>query len=140
MAHGVERAAGQPLPQFAQHHFGGPTRARADVSALCGEVAGLPLVPLHHLRRGSASLQLSARVEIAIVSKRMGHSKIDLTSDTYGHLIGKGGEASRRGRRGARATAYPTQIRVASKIPYKPRREPGICPEGNFALIAEHAG
>jgi integrase len=54
--------------------------------------AGLPLVPLHHLRHGSASLQLSAGVEIAIVSKRMGHSKIDLTSDTYGHLIGKAGK------------------------------------------------
>jgi integrase len=53
---------------------------------------GLRVVPLHHLRHGSASLQLSAGVEIAIVSKRMGHSKIDLTSDTYGHLIGKAGK------------------------------------------------
>ena len=53
--------------------------------------AGLRRVPLHHLRHGSASLQLAAGVDIAIVSKRMGHSKIDLTSDTYGHLIGKAG-------------------------------------------------
>jgi integrase len=40
----------------------------------------------------SASLQLAAGVDIAIVSKRLGHSKIDLTSDTYGHLIGKAGK------------------------------------------------
>jgi integrase len=46
-------------------------------------------LPLHHLRHGSASLQLAAGVDIAIVSKRLGHSKINLTSDTYGHLIGR---------------------------------------------------
>jgi integrase len=56
--------------------------------------AGLPVVALHHLRHGSASLQLSAGVEIAIVSKRPGHSKIDLTSDTYGHLVGKAGKSA----------------------------------------------
>jgi integrase len=53
---------------------------------------GLPGLPLHHLRHGSASLQLAAGVDIAIVSKRLGHSKIDLTSDTYGHLIGRAGK------------------------------------------------
>jgi integrase len=52
---------------------------------------GPRLVPLHHLRHGPASLQLAAGVDIAIVSKRLGHSKIDLTSDTYGHLIGNAG-------------------------------------------------
>jgi integrase len=31
-------------------------------------------------------------VDIAVVSKRLGHSKIDLTSDTYGHLIGAAGK------------------------------------------------
>lgn len=54
--------------------------------------AGQPMIPLHHLRHGSASLQISAGVDISIVSKRLGHSKIDLTSDTYGHLIGKAGK------------------------------------------------
>lgn len=54
--------------------------------------AGQPVIPLHHLRHGSASLQISAGVDIAVVSKRLGHSKIDLTSDTYGHLIGKAGK------------------------------------------------
>lgn len=54
--------------------------------------AGLRPVPLHHLRHGSASLQLSAGVDIAVVSKRLGHSKIDLTADTYSDLIGKAGK------------------------------------------------
>ena len=54
--------------------------------------SGLPMIPLHHLRHVSASLQLAAGVDIAVVSKRLGHSKIDLTSDTYGHLIGAAGK------------------------------------------------
>ena len=54
--------------------------------------SGLPTIPLHHLRHGSASLQIAAGVDIAVVSKRLGHSKIDLTSDTYGHLIGTAGK------------------------------------------------
>jgi len=56
------------------------------------EQAGWQPKPLHHLRHGSASLQLAAGVDIAVVSKRLGHSKIDLTSDTYGHLIGTAGK------------------------------------------------
>jgi integrase len=48
---------------------------------------GLPEVPLHHLRHGSASLQKRRGVDIAVISKRLGHSKISLTSDTYGHLM-----------------------------------------------------
>ncbi len=34
---------------------------------------------------------LAAGVDIAVVSKRLGHSQISLTSDTYGHLIGRAG-------------------------------------------------
>lgn len=52
---------------------------------------GLKPQPLHMLRHLAASLLIAAGVDIAIVSKRLGHSKIDLTVDTYGHLIGKGG-------------------------------------------------
>jgi integrase len=55
---------------------------------------GLPDVPLHHLRHGSASLQIEGGVDIAVISKRLGHSKISLTSDTYGHLIGTVGKSA----------------------------------------------
>lgn len=50
--------------------------------------AGLERVPLHMLRHVAASLLIEAGVDIAIISKRLGHSKISLTADTYGHLIG----------------------------------------------------
>ena len=50
--------------------------------------AGVRVVRLHDLRHGSASLQLAAGVDLAVVSKRLGHSTLTLTSDTYSHLIG----------------------------------------------------
>jgi integrase len=75
--------------------------------------AGLRRRPLHHLRHGAASLQLAAGVDIAIVSKRLGHSKIDLTSDTYGHLIGKVGKQAAE----ASAALVPRRQTRLNKIP-----------------------
>lgn len=49
--------------------------------------AGLRPIRLHDLRHGQASLMLAAGVPIAVVSKRLGHSTISLTSDTYSHLL-----------------------------------------------------
>ena len=49
---------------------------------------GLRQVRFHDLRHGSASLQLAARVDIAVLSKRLGHSQVSMTSDVYSHLIG----------------------------------------------------
>jgi integrase len=48
--------------------------------------AGLPPKRLHDLRHASASLQLASGVQVATVSKRLGHSQIALTVNTYGHL------------------------------------------------------
>lgn len=60
---------------------------------------GLPPSHLHALRHTAASLQLAAGVDIAIVSKRLRHSSIKLTADTYSHLIGKAGkDAAERAR------------------------------------------
>ncbi|HEU4568072.1 MAG TPA: tyrosine-type recombinase/integrase, partial [Marmoricola sp.] len=56
--------------------------------------AGLRQVRLHDLRHGQASLMLAAGVPIAVVSKRLGHSSIALTSDTYSHLLGGVGRAA----------------------------------------------
>ena len=52
----------------------------------------LPPTRMHDLRHLAGSLQISAGVDIAIVSKRLRHSTIKLTADTYGHLIGKAGK------------------------------------------------
>lgn len=61
------------------------------------KVAGLPPKRLHDLRHGAASLSLAAGVDIAIVSKRLGHSNIALTVDTYSHLLeGVGRDAAER--------------------------------------------
>jgi integrase len=49
--------------------------------------AGLRPVRLHDLRHGAASLMLAGGADIAVVSKRMGHSSIRVTVDTYSHLL-----------------------------------------------------
>ncbi|WP_175401134.1 site-specific integrase [Gordonia sp. UCD-TK1] len=57
--------------------------------------AGLRRIRLHDLRHGQASLMLAAGVPIAVVSKRLGHSSISITSDTYSHLLdGVGAQAA----------------------------------------------
>jgi integrase len=47
---------------------------------------------LHTLRHTAASLQLASGTDIAIVSKRLRHSSVKLTADTYSHLIGEAGK------------------------------------------------
>lgn len=44
-------------------------------------------VRLHDLRHGAASLMLASGADIATVSKRLGHSQISVTADTYAHLV-----------------------------------------------------
>lgn len=73
-----------------------PTRLTKRFNELV-RAAGLPKVNLHALRHGQASLMLAAGVPIAVVSKRLGHSTISLTSDTYSHLLeGVGRDAAER--------------------------------------------
>lgn len=45
-------------------------------------------IRLHDLRHGAASMALAAGFDIATVSKKLGHSTISITADTYSHLIG----------------------------------------------------
>jgi len=59
--------------------------------------AGLRRVRLHDLRHGHASVMLAANIEPAVVSKRLGHSSIAITLDTYSHLLaGVGRDAADR--------------------------------------------
>ena len=59
--------------------------------------AGLRPIRLHDLRHGQASLMLAAGVPMPIVSKRLGHSTLTITSDTYSHLLeGVGRDAAQR--------------------------------------------
>jgi integrase len=59
--------------------------------------AKLRPVRLHDLRHGQASLMLAAGIEMSVISKRLGHSTIALTNDTYSHLLeGVGRDAAER--------------------------------------------
>jgi integrase len=48
--------------------------------------AGLRPVRLHDLRHTYASLMLEAGVELAVISRSLGHSNISTTADTYSHI------------------------------------------------------
>lgn len=63
-----------------------PNHVTKTFNALSDE-AGLRRIRLHDLRHGRASLMLAAGVDMAIVSKVLGHSTIRLTADTYSHLL-----------------------------------------------------
>jgi integrase len=70
-------------PRYVSYRFSMLTKA-----------AGVPKCRLHDLRHLAASLQLAAGVDIAIVSKRLGHSTFGITADTYCHLLpGVGADA-----------------------------------------------
>jgi integrase len=54
--------------------------------ALCKE-AGVPVISLHSLRHTHASLLIYAGVSIASIAKRLGHSSVTTTQETYLHII-----------------------------------------------------
>ena len=55
---------------------------------------GLRTMRLHDLRHVAASLMISSGADIAVVSKRLGHSTIGVTSDLYGHLFAPAGRTA----------------------------------------------
>jgi integrase len=77
--HGLVFAAGNGSPLR-------PDEATKRFVELCDE-AGVRRVRLHDLRHGRASLLLAAGVDIAVVSKILGHGSISITADTYIHLL-----------------------------------------------------
>ncbi len=73
--------------------FGG-TRALADTSVdkLFRQTiaqAGLPRIRIHDLRHSCASLLISEGVTIVAVSRRLGHSDIEMTLNRYSHMMPK---------------------------------------------------
>lgn len=67
--------------------LGDPCDPRNALRALtvAAEKAGLPRVGLHTLRHSAATIMLNNGVPIAVVSKLLGHSSIQVTVDIYGH-------------------------------------------------------
>lgn len=68
---------------------GGPIYHRTFWSDIwCPAVQHLePRPRIHDLRHSHASLLLARGIPIHVVSRRLGHSKIQVTVDTYGHLL-----------------------------------------------------
>jgi integrase len=48
---------------------------------------GMPEIRFHDLRHTAASLMLNHGVPVIVVARRLGHSKVSITLDTYGHLM-----------------------------------------------------
>ena len=103
---------------------GGDPLQPKDITDLFGELVdavGLRRIRLHDLRHGHASLMLASGTDMAVVSKRIGHSTITLTVDTYSHLLeGVGRQAAEK---------------AAALVPRKPRDQSVT----NQAPVAESA-
>ena len=48
---------------------------------------GFPPIRMHDLRHTSASLGLTAGKTLVEISKRLGHSQLAITADTYTHVL-----------------------------------------------------
>ena len=48
---------------------------------------GVKKIRIHDFRHSHASLLISKGVPITMISKRLGHSNIEMTFNTYAHLI-----------------------------------------------------
>jgi|GEM_PF-4602738 len=51
------------------------------------DALGLPHIGLHGLRHTNATLALQARIPVETLSKRLGHSTVTMTYETYRHII-----------------------------------------------------
>lgn len=51
------------------------------------KAAGVPLIRVHDMRHGAATMLLRAGMNPKIVSERLGHSKVSITLDIYSHVI-----------------------------------------------------
>jgi integrase len=49
--------------------------------------AGLPRIRLHDVRHSYASAALAAGIPAKIVSERLGHATVQITLDTYSHVL-----------------------------------------------------
>lgn len=53
---------------------------------LFAEKAGLPRIRIHDFRHSHASLLANEGINIQEIARRLGHSKIEITWNTYSHL------------------------------------------------------
>jgi integrase len=88
----LERSQAAQLWVDSNHVFvtdiGEPCDPRNALRALnaAARQAGLDGIGLHTLRHSAASVMLSERVPLSVVSQILGHSGISITADVYGHI------------------------------------------------------
>lgn len=63
-----------------------PGRMTKHIKRMC-RAADLPEVTFHSLRHSHVSLLIKMGVDVKTISKRLGHSSVELTLDKYGHLF-----------------------------------------------------
>jgi integrase len=87
----------QHTDYLLQDGFGKPMNPSALTQQIyrIEDKAGLPHVSLHDLRHTFASMLNSAHVDIAMISRELGHSNINTTLGIYTHVFGNVAESSR---------------------------------------------
>lgn len=58
------------------------------------ERAGVRFIRLHDLRHTSVTLLIAQQVHMKVISERLGHSKINITMDQYGHVLKSADQAA----------------------------------------------
>ena len=102
----VQDGFGQPmLPTTLTQHL--PRLEKA---------AGLPNVSLHDLRHTFASMLNNAGVDIAMISRELGHSNLTTTLNVYTHVFGNVADSS-RGIADSLNNKYETDIEPATFLP-----------------------
>jgi len=81
----LTRGLPEDLPIFVERRVFNST-VNNRLKALC-EKAGVPVISLHSLRHTHASLLIFAGVSISSIAKRLGHSSVTTTQETYLHII-----------------------------------------------------
>lgn len=78
-----QKETGLPYdPQYISRNF----RRTLKAYGICEEL-DIPLIRFHDLRHTHATLMLKANIHPKIVAERLGHSSINLTLNTYSHVL-----------------------------------------------------
>ncbi len=64
-----------------------PTNLRRRFFAPLLKRAGLPTITFHQLRHTAATILLLNNIKTKVVSELLGHATIDITLDTYSHVL-----------------------------------------------------
>ena len=91
----------------------------------CLEAAGIRRVTLHALRHTFASLLIQRGASLAYVKEQMGHSSIQVTVDTYGHLI-PGGNIEWVDALDAKTRPQPSATQAQPDLPYPSQNYPQV--------------